>query len=337
MLINKLKKISSIVFISLTLTSVLNTPSLAVENTNRIADINHLEYPYKVDYLDLNIENQDLKMAYMDIKPVKNDNGKSVILFHGKNFNGFYWKKTIDFLANNGYRVIVPDQIGFGKSAKPNIHYSFHLLASNNKKLLDHLNIKSVNIIAHSMGGMLGTRFSLMYPDSVDKLILENPIGLEDYKTIVPYQDTISVYKDELKQNEESIRDYHKTYYKEWKAEYEPLVKILVQQNEIGDFPRTAMANALTYQMIYEQPVCYEFSNLKVNTLLVIGQLDRTVVGKSKVDKSIINQVGQYPELGKKTAKLIKNSQLLEIEGVGHIPHIEKTETFHNEIFKYLK
>jgi pimeloyl-ACP methyl ester carboxylesterase len=66
-------------------------------------------------------------MAYMDIKP-DNPNGKALMLFHGKNFGGYYWTNVIKALSAKGYRVLVPDQIGFGKSSKPFINYSFHRL-----------------------------------------------------------------------------------------------------------------------------------------------------------------------------------------------------------------
>ena len=79
------------------------------------------EYPYKVEFLPLTIEGQDLRMAYMDVPPDKEPNGKTVVLLHGKNFFGSYWRNTIHFLTRNGFRVIVPDQIGFGKSSKPNM------------------------------------------------------------------------------------------------------------------------------------------------------------------------------------------------------------------------
>jgi hypothetical protein len=70
-----------------------------------------VQYTFPVNYYNISIEKQDVRMAYTDVKPTK-ANGETVILFHGKNFNGFYWKDVIPFLAEAGYRVIVPDQIG---------------------------------------------------------------------------------------------------------------------------------------------------------------------------------------------------------------------------------
>jgi pimeloyl-ACP methyl ester carboxylesterase len=230
----------------------------------------------------------------------------------------------------------VPDQLGFGKSSKPNIHYSFHLLADNTKTLLNDLGIKKVAVVCHSMGGMLATRFALMYPEMVSHLILENPIGLEDYRAFVPYASLEQLYKTELSATEEVIRNYHKAYYVQWNPEYAEYVNVAVRWRASGEYPRLAMSSALTYQMIYEQPVCHEFSNIRAKTLLVIGQSDRTVVGKARVKKELLPNVGQYPELGRKTAKLIPGSILLELPNVGHIPHFEAKERFHQELLSFL-
>ena len=295
-----------------------------------------IQYPNPVKFFELTIENQKAQMAFMDVSPTK-PNGETVILFHGKNFNGYYWKDVIPMLTDAGFRVIVPDQIGWGKSAKPNIHYSFHLLAANNKKLLDSLNIKKVHVLAHSMGGMLAVRFALMFPETVTKLILENPIGLEDYKTFVPYQSIEDLTKQELTATYESYKTYQKTYYPIWKPEYEQYVAAQAEALSQPDFPNTAFVNALTSQMIYEQPVVYEFKDLKVPTLLIIGQEDRTVVGKNRLPKNEQNKYGNYPELGKKTNREIKNSRLVELAGVGHIPHIQEPDKFKSALLDFLK
>lgn len=295
------------------------------------------KYPYPVRFLPLTIEGQDLRMAYMDVQPEGKGNDKTVLLLHGKNFSGNYWRDTIRFLTQNGYRVVVPDQIGFGKSSKPNIHYSFHLLAANTKKLLDSLGVKEVAVVGHSMGGMLATRFTLMYPETATRLVLENPIGLEDYRAMVPYVSLEELYQAELKATEEGIRNYHKTYYVQWKPEYDEYVAIAARMRESGEYPRLAMSAALTYQMIYLQPVSHEFDQVKAKTLLVIGQEDRTVVGKARVKKELLPLYGQYPQLGKKTAKLIPNATLVEMPNIGHIPHFEAKDAFHRALIAFLR
>jgi len=172
--------------------------TIAQETKPLSISMENYDYPYPVKLLPLTVEGQDLRMAYMDIPPEGTPNGMTVLLLHGKNFFGAYWKETIHVLSQNGFRVIVPDQIGFGKSSKPNIHYSFHLLAINTKKVVDSLGITQVAVVGHSMGGMLATRFTLMYPETVTHLILENPIGLEDYRIYVPYTPIEEAYRNEL-------------------------------------------------------------------------------------------------------------------------------------------
>jgi len=293
----------------------IDTLSITLEN---------VKYPYPIKYLPLTVEGQDIRMAYMDVAPTTAANGRTVMLFHGKNFGGYYWGHVIRALAGNGFRVIVPDQIGFGRSSKPIINYSFQQLATWSKQLLDTLGIQKTSILGHSMGGMLATRFALMYPGTMDKLLLENPIGLEDYKTFVPAITTEQQYQTELKNTAESIRQYYKSsYFTVWKPDYESLVSVAAGVTFSADYPRWAKVAALTYTMIYEQPVFSEFQNLKVPTILFIGKEDKTVIGKSllSADQQVLH--GQYRFLGKQTALKIPGSKIVEFEACGHIPHVE--------------
>ncbi|MDR6194604.1 alpha/beta hydrolase [Siphonobacter sp. SORGH_AS_0500] len=296
-----------------------------------------IQYPYPVHIFRVNQEQKTVDMAYMDIPAQGKANGKTALLFHGKNFNGIYWREVIAFLSQAGYRVIVPDQVGWGKSSYPDLHYSFHALASTNKRLLDSLNITKVTLIAHSMGGMLATRFTLMFPEKVHQLILENPIGLEDYRTMVPYAPLNELYTNELSATYESYKKYQQSYYPQWKPEYEEWVKVQASALKDPRFKEIAWVNALTYQMIYEQPVCYEFNRIRVPTLLIIGQEDRTIVGKNRVPKELVSQYGQYPALGKRTQQQIKGSKLVELPGVGHIPHIQDLPAYTKAVLSFLK
>src|SRR5450759_2558081 len=81
-------------------------------------------YPYPLQTFQFDLEGQSVRMMYMDVHPA-NPNGNTVLLFHGKNFGADYWSNTLRALSDQGYRVIAPDQIGFGKSSKPEIRYNF--------------------------------------------------------------------------------------------------------------------------------------------------------------------------------------------------------------------
>lgn len=291
--------------------------------------LENVKYPYPVKFFPVHTEGQDIRMAYMDIAPLRNANGRTVVLFHGKNFGGYYWTEVIKALTGRGFRVVVPDQIGFGKSSKPFIHYSFHQLARWNKQLLDTLGIQRANILGHSMGGMLAARFALMYPQTTEKLLLEDPIGLEDYRSFVPYASTEEQYRTELKSTAESIKKYYQSsYFTVWKPEYDELVRIGAGVTGSADFPRYARVAAMTFTMIYEQPVVYELSNITVPTILFIGKEDKTIVGKGLLSPEEQAKHGQYKILGKQTAARIPKAKLIEFDGCGHIPHLEVPTEF---------
>ena len=74
-------------------------------------------YPYPTSYLPFTTYGQEVRIAYMDVAPTGPANGHTVVLFHGMNFAGFYWGGPIDALRKEGFRVVVPDQIGFGRSS----------------------------------------------------------------------------------------------------------------------------------------------------------------------------------------------------------------------------
>ena len=294
-------------------------------------------YPFAVSLMQMDIQGQRVRMAYMDVPATANANGRTVLLLHGKNFFGGYWENTIRALTAAGYRVIAPDQIGFGKSSKPDIHYSFDLLAANTATMLDQLKLDKVAVVGHSMGGMLAVRFARNYPDRTTHLILENPIGLEDYRLKVPPRALEDVYKDELSKTPDQLRAYMKTYFPTWKPEYEKYVEVPARIALSGEFPRNARASALTYQMIYQQPVRHEFALIKPPTLLVIGQADRTTIGRGQVSPEVLKTLGDYPALGKSAAKEIPNAKLVELPGIGHIPHLESPEAFHKAVLEFLQ
>lgn len=110
------------------------------------AELSTYQYPFEVKFYALSSQSQNLKMAFMDV-PAEKPTDKVIVLLHGKNFPGAYFEQVIQHLSQNGYRVIVPDQIGFGKSTKPqNYQYSFHTLALNTHALLRSLGVTKFHL-----------------------------------------------------------------------------------------------------------------------------------------------------------------------------------------------
>jgi len=306
------------------------------------AELTAYPYPFPVQFHELRTQGATLRMAYMDVPPADGGKrpGQTVLLLHGKNFPASYWEPTIRLLTGRGYRVIAPDQIGFGKSSKPAAYqFTFQQLAVNTASLLDAAGVRGgVTVVGHSMGGMLAARFSLMYPSRVEKLLLVDPLGLEDWKTVVPYRTVDEWYERELKATPESIREYQKKAYYggQWKTEYEKWIETSAGVTRHPDYPKWAWCSALTYDMIFTQPVVYELSRLKMPTLLVIGQRDRTALGKDWAPKEIADRLGDYPALGRKTAAAIPGAKLVEIPGAGHLPQVEAFDEYAKALSEFL-
>jgi pimeloyl-ACP methyl ester carboxylesterase len=293
------------------------------------------EYPWPLSHLSFTSQGETLEMAYLDVQPSA-PNGGVAVLLHGKNFCAATWQDTIAALSEAGYRVIAPDQIGFCKSSKPaHYQYSFQQLAGNTRALLTSLGISHATIIGHSTGGMLGMRYALLYPEDVDQLVLVNPIGLEDWKAKgVPWQSVDAWYRQDLKTTAESIRNYERTtyYVGTWDARYERWVQMLAGLYRGPGREIVAWNSALIYDMIYTQPVFYEFEQIKAPVLLMVGDMDTTAIGKNLAPPSVAATLGNYPVLAKAAASRLPRAHLVEFPDLGHSPQIQAPELFHRAL-----
>jgi pimeloyl-ACP methyl ester carboxylesterase len=304
-------------------------------------ELQGFEYPWPVSYFSLTSQGEKLGMAYMDVKPAATPNGKTAVLFHGKNFCAATWHDTIGALTAAGYRVVAVDQIGFCKSSKP-AHYQFSLqqLAGNTHALIASLGLSRVIVIGHSVGGMLGMRYALTFPDDVEQLVLVNPIGLEDWKAKgVPWQSIDAWYQQELKTTADSIRGYQRaTYYAgTWDAKYEPPVRMLAGLFRGPGHDIVAWNAALTDDMAYTQPVFYEFEKITAPVLLLIGDKDTTALGKHLAPPAVRATLGHYPVLAKEAAVRFPHAQLVEFPDLGHAPQIQAPEVFHKALLDGLQ
>jgi pimeloyl-ACP methyl ester carboxylesterase len=303
------------------------------------SELEGFAYPWPVQKFEFVSQSVPLHMAYMDVTPTR-PNGRVAVLLHGKNYVAATWQGTIAVLSDAGYRVIAPDQIGFGKSTKPaHYQYTFQQLAGNTHALLASLGISHVTVIGHSTGGMLGVRFALMYPDDVDRLALVDPIGLEDWKAKgVPWQSIDTLYQQELKTTADRIREYERTTYYAgtWQSEYERWVQMLAGLYRGPGRELVAWNAALTSDMIYTQPVLYEFGELRMPVLLVIGDKDTTAIGKDAAPPAVRATLGNYPQLGKEAASRIPQVHLVEFPDLGHSPQIQAPDAFHKALLDWL-
>ncbi|WP_373889508.1 alpha/beta fold hydrolase [Massilia sp. IC2-476] len=316
-----------------------SVPVQAADEPAYGAELEGFAYPYPVQRFAFTSQGVKLQMAYMDVKPAK-PNGRAVVLMHGKNFCGATWEGTIKELSGAGYRVVAPDQVGFCKSTKPqHYQYSFQQLAANTRALLEAIGVKEAIVMGHSTGGMLAVRYGLLYPELSQQLVLVNPIGLEDWKALgVPSLGVDKWHERELQTTAERIRNYEKsTYYvNTWKPEYEPWVQMLAGMYRGPGKQLVAWNSALLYDMIYTQPVVYEFPLLKMPVLLMIGLKDTTAIGKDAAPEALRPKLGNYPELAKRTAQSIPKATLVSFPEMGHAPQMQDPVQFHRALLKGL-
>jgi pimeloyl-ACP methyl ester carboxylesterase len=298
-------------------------------------ELEGFDYPFAVQRFSFPSQEQNVSMTFMDVVPER-PSGRTIVLLHGKNFCAATWEATITTLTGAGYRVIAPDQIGFCKSTKPERYqYSFQQLAENTHALLASRGIARATIVGHSMGGMLAARYALMYPDAVEQLVLVDPLGLEDWKEKgVPYESVDRAYQVELATTYDSIKSYQlKFYYHgQWWPQYDRWVSMLAGLYAGPGRESVAWNQALTSDMIYTQPVVYEFGRITVKTLLLVGGLDRTAPGANRAPSEVAARLGNYPELARRAARTIPDAKLVEFPDLGHAPQIEAPEVFHKAL-----
>jgi triacylglycerol lipase len=239
--------------------------------------------------------------------------GPVVVLLHGLGGDGSNWASNIAPLSAK-YRVIVPDQIGFGKSEKPFINYRVATLVDFLNGLLKELKIERATLVGNSLGGFTAAAFTVKYPEKVDKLVLVDAAGYAVPKDTDPrsFSPLNASTRDELKQIM-SLVFYNKQYTSDAAIDL-----LFTQKMTRGD--------GYTIQRFIESILRGEdvlddkLDKIKQQTLIIWGRED-----------------GLTPlALGERFNKDIKGSQLFVIEKCGHVPQLEKAVEFNTALLKFL-
>jgi pimeloyl-ACP methyl ester carboxylesterase len=288
-------------------------------------DYSNVPYPHPVSFLDVDLMGETHRMAYMDVAPTGQPNGRTAVIFHGMNFFAAAYAPTIDALTRAGFRVLAIDRLGYGRSSKPLIHYNLHIPARNTKALLDALGIERAAIVGHSMGGMVATRFAFTYPEATTHVVMVNQIGLTDTRPGRAWTDPEQAYESVLRGTTySSVLAGHRRYYVQgWKAEYLEWVKVQYGLTLGGDWPRMARVRSAQQRILYEDPVVYEWQHIATKALVIGGAVDRLVA--------------DYPAAARNVAEKLQNAELVLFPEVGHAPHFEAPEEFHRALIRFLE
>lgn len=304
------------------------------------ARLERFAYSWPVAMMRTTVVGQPVEMAFMDVAAPA-PNGRTVVLLHGKNFCGATWESTARALLAAGYRVIVPDQLGFCKSSKPvAAQYSFELLATLTHRLLQSRGVSRATIVGHSFGGMLAMRYAIMFPDEVERMVLVNPLGLIDRSEEgLPYTDVDTLWAGEKQTSYASIKAYQQAnyYHGTWQPAYDRWVWMLAGMSAGAGRDSVALAQAKTAEMIKTQPVAHELYRIKPRTTLMVGTLDKTAFGRQQAPESLRKFLVAIPLIAPDAVRRMPNATLLRLDGLGHAPQIEDPARFERTLLATLR
>jgi len=247
------------------------------------------------------------------IQYVEAGSGPVVILLHGLGGSSQNWALNIAPLAQK-FRVIVPDQIGFGKSDKPFIHYRIGTYVDYLDQFCKELKIERASLVGNSMGGWVATAFTVAYPNRVDRLVLVDAAGYAppanfDYRTLYGLNPST---REGMKQVAARVF-YNKLFQSDALIDAAMAARITA-----GDgYTITSMIESITRG---EDFLDNRVKTIKQPTLVVWGRQD-----------------GLTPLAdGERFKKEIPNSTLLVIDECGHAPQFEKAAEFNAAVLKFL-
>jgi len=237
----------------------------------------------------------------------------TVVLLHGLGGQAENWQFTIPALAAK-YRVLAPDQIGFGKSDKPLLKYRVGTYVDFLDKFLSQLNIEKATLVGNSLGGWIAGLYTVRYPSRVEKLVLVDAAGLTpevlDPKPILRLNAS----------TREEVRDSLKAaFYNKALAENPAVVdQFLTIRVTNGDG--------------------YTISSLTESILRGEDFLD-TLLGEIKKPTLIVwgKQDGLLPYSdAERFQKGIAGSELFAIDECGHVPMFEKPVEFNAKVLEFI-
>lgn len=237
----------------------------------------------------------------------------TVILLHGLGSSGVSWQLNIAALAAN-YHVIVPDQIGFGKSDKPLLKYRVGTYADFLDKFMSEIKVEKAHLVGNSLGGWVAGLTAIKYPNRVEKIVLADAAGLKPREI-----DLKQIYALNYSTRDE-VRGLIKLVF------YNQAVfgsEIFVDQSmslrvQAGD---GYTINSLIESIKREEDFLNNrLSEIKKPTLIIWGKQDRLL---PVADAEIFN-------------KGIAGSELVVFDQCGHVPQVEKALDFNTAVLKFL-
>ena len=140
-------------------------------------------YPFAPNYVFLSdCEGGELRMHYLDEGPV---DGEVVVCLHGQPTWSYLYRKMVPVLVKAGYRVIIPDLVGFGRSDKPTkrSNHSVQRHIGWIVELIEQLDLQNITFFGQDWGGLIGLCAVVDTPDRYARVVAANtglPVGVPE-------------------------------------------------------------------------------------------------------------------------------------------------------------
>jgi pimeloyl-ACP methyl ester carboxylesterase len=243
--------------------------------------------------------------------------GKIVLLLHGLGGDGSRWQPTISALANQ-YRVIAPDQVGFGRSDKPVMNYDVGVLSEFLVAFLDAIGISRASLVGNSIGAAVAASTAVHFPHRVERLVLVDGAGYRRGRRATPWAPRLRQIQrcTSLDDTRENIR----------LMVYD---KALVTDRLVAESFASRAPSALVVEKIQsaiERRVGgitdEEMRSIKIPTLIVWGKEDELA--------------GPPGRTAERLRRDIAGSELAVIAEAGHMPQFERPEEFNRLLREFL-
>jgi len=282
-----------------------------------------LNYPLEVKYAALPHE---VEIAYVD----EGSGDQTILFIHGLGSYLRAWEKNVNGLKSD-YRVIAIDLPGYGKSSKQPHDGSMTHYASVITQFMHALELESVVLAGHSMGGQIAMVTALQYPDKVNKLILASPAGFERFSEGQKawFRDVMSLRSVKLTPASAIQTNAAYNFYNMPKdAEF--MITDRLAMRSASDFDNYCYTVAQSVAGMVNEPVIDKLHLIQQPTLIVFAENDNLIPNR------YLNP-GSTREIAKIGHERIPNSKLVMVPKCGHFVPFEKPKVTNTAIQKFLK
>jgi triacylglycerol lipase len=250
----------------------------------------------------------------MKIHYLEAGSGPVVVLLHGLGADSSNWASTIGPLSQK-YRVIVPDQIGFGRSDKPFINYTVGTLVDFLNGLFKELKIDRASLVGNSLGGWTSVAFALAHPEKVERLVLVDAAGFRLEGNVDPR--TLNVLNPSTREGVKQILSLA-FYNKQLVSSDVAIDSFFARKMAAGD--GYTIQRFIDSVLRGDDVLDGRLGAIKHRTLIVWGREDALTP----------------LAMGERFKREIAGSELLIIEKCGHVPQMEKADEFNRALLKFL-